>query len=79
MNVVDLIIMVTTCVFMCMQAQFIFIHDALEELITCGKTEIAVSDLRIAIKRLCAAHPDTQVTGFQQQFQVSSMNPDMTE
>ena len=59
------------CMYMSyVKAQYIFIHDALEELITCGKNEISVADLRIAMNRLSTAHPDTCISGFQQQFQV---------
>ena len=60
----------TEFMYMCaMQAQYIFIHDALEELITCGKTEISVTDLRIAMNRLSTTQPTTNLTGFEQQFQ----------
>ena len=54
-----------------LQAQYIFIHDALEELITCGKTQISVGDLRIAMNRLSNIIPNTNITGFQEQFQAS--------
>ena len=52
------------------QAQYIFIHDALEELITCGNTEISAVDLRIAMNRLKNNAPGTYITQFQQQFEV---------
>ena len=54
-----------------MQAQYVFIHDALSELIICGDTEIGAANLRIAINRLCKPDKD-KVTKFQRQFQVSN-------
>ena len=53
-----------------LQAQYTFNHDALEELITCGKTEISAVNLRIAMNRLSAPDQTTGLTGFQKQFEV---------
>ena len=36
----------------CTKAQYSFIHDALEEFITCGDTSIAVTNMRISICNL---------------------------
>jgi hypothetical protein len=54
------------------QAQYIFIHTALDELNTCGDTEIAAANIRIAIGRLSRRVQPGGVTGFSAQFQVSS-------
>ena len=50
------------------QAQYMFIHDALKELIVCGETEIMAPNLRIVARRLGRAKDG--VSGFQQQFEV---------
>ena len=47
-----------------------FIHDALEELITCGETSIQAPQLREAINALTMVDPNTAVTGFEEQFNV---------
>ncbi|XP_064390830.1 receptor-type tyrosine-protein phosphatase epsilon-like [Halichondria panicea] len=55
------------------EEQYIFIHEALEEYITCGDTSIAVANLRIAITKLNRLTTDTDdeyITQFDQQFQV---------
>ena len=52
-----------------MQAQYNFIHDALNELILCGDTEITASNLRIAINRLSKIKDGE--TGYSKQFNVS--------
>ena len=46
------------------QDQYIFIHDAILESVTCGDTQIASNDLRNAIKKL-------EDKGFAHQFTVS--------
>ena len=50
-----------------MQSQYIFIHDALDEYITSGDTEIAVGNLRIALSRLY----QHDSSGFRKQFRVT--------
>ena len=50
------------------QAQYMFIHDALKELILCGETEILAPNLGIAINKLSKVKDDT--TGFEMQFEV---------
>ena len=52
-----------------MQAQYIFIHDALE-LITCGETDILAAGLRVKVNRLRKVVPGKGITGFAEQFQV---------
>ena len=54
----------------CLQAQYTFIHDALEELITCGDTSFNVQSMRVKVNRMGKVNPETELTGFQEQFQV---------
>ncbi len=54
-----------------LQRQYVFIHDALSELVTCGQTEIAAGDLRIATNKLSKMVNGREVTGYQRQFEVS--------
>ena len=58
---------------MSVQTQYVFIHNALDELITCGETEIAAANMRITIGRLGRTLPSREITGFQQQYEVVSM------
>ena len=53
-----------------LQAQYIFIHDALDELITCGETDISAAGLRVKVNRLRKTIPGKGITGFAEQFQV---------
>ena len=56
-----------------MQAQYVFIHDALSELVQCGETEVLAANLRISINQLKSnVADDPNTTGFQNQFQVCS-------
>ena len=48
-----------------------FIHDALEELITCGDTSIGAPSMRDAINSLNRVDPESATTGFEDQFKVS--------
>ena len=59
--------------FLISQSQYIFIHNALDELITCGETEIAAANMRIVIGKLSRLVPTRNVTGFQAQFEVTCM------
>ena len=54
-----------------------FIHDALNELILCGETEITATDIRIVIGRLGRRKPQN-VTGYQEQFQVFQLQNPIT-
>ena len=57
-----------------LQAQYVFIHDALNELITCGQTDIVASALRTKVNFLSKIVPAKGITGFQNQFQVTWKN-----
>ena len=57
-------------IFFIPQAQYIFIHDALEELITCGDTSFNVQSMRVKVNRMGKVNPETEKTGFQEQFEV---------
>ena len=48
-----------------------FIHDALEELITCGETDISVGNMRLKVNRLYKIVPGKAISGFEDQFKVS--------
>ena len=52
------------------QTQYVFIHDALNELIACGDTEISATNLRITTGRLGRKVTPAELTGFQNQFEV---------
>ena len=52
------------------QVQYVFIHDALDELITCGETEIAAANIRIVIGKLKRNIDHNNTTGFQAQYEV---------
>ena len=49
-----------------------FIHDALDELITCGETDIAAPNLRVKVSRMQKNIPGKAMNGFADQFQVES-------
>ena len=55
-----------------LQSQYVFIHDALNEKISCGSTEIVAANLRITINQLYRSTDSKQVSGFQSQFEVCS-------
>ena len=48
-----------------------FIHDALEELITCGETDISTGNLRMKVNKLHKIIPSKAISGFEDQFKVS--------
>ncbi|XP_050531444.1 tyrosine-protein phosphatase Lar isoform X2 [Daktulosphaira vitifoliae] len=50
------------------EEQYIFIHDALLEAVTCGETEIAVRNLPMHIQQLSQMDPATTVTGMELEF-----------
>ena len=56
-----------------LQAQYVFIHDALDELVTCGDTSIASHNLRMKIGNLGKIVAGKIITGFQHQFEVSGL------
>ncbi len=68
--------------FLSLQSQYIFLHDALKELIVCGETEIHAHTLTTTVNNLNqhtssaegeggAKGADDTPTGFQGQFKVS--------
>ena len=52
------------------QDQYVFIHDAVLESLTCGDTQIPASGLLGAIKKLKEKDSETGRTGFETQFHV---------
>ena len=52
------------------QLQYMFIHDALNELIACGETDIAASNLRMVINKLSSHAEGKEISGFENQFEV---------
>ena len=52
------------------QAQYVFIHDALEELITCGDTAVSSSNLRVKMGKMHKIIPEKAISGFSDQFKV---------
>ena len=68
MLIVIVIVVILHCV--TKQAQYVFIHDALNEFITCGDTEIKASSLRAKVNYLSKVTPSKGITGFNHQFQV---------
>ena len=57
-----------------LQAQYVFIHDSLSELVVCGKTDVAAGNIRIRMIQLQKPVPGdpSGVIGFQKQFEVIS-------
>ena len=59
--------------FLLLQAQYIFIHNALDELLTCGDTEVAAANKKIVINKVF--RPGLKfpsISGFQKQYEVSN-------
>ena len=57
------------CVYVCvLQEQYIFIHDAILEAVTCGDTQINAGDLRKNIHQLSHRDPKINLTGYESQF-----------
>ena len=52
------------CLLFYIQEQFIFIHDAILESVTCGDTQISVINLRLAVTKM------KEKNGFQYQMKV---------
>ncbi len=52
-----------------------FIHNALDELVTCGDTEIAAVNMRITIGKLSGTVEGREnISGFQKQFKVCRLS-----
>ena len=62
---------VSFCNLTSLQEQYVFLHQAVMEALTCGNTEIAPQDLRIAMNKLARAQKSSQRTGFAKEFKVS--------
>jgi len=60
-----------SCMFISSQSQYAFIHDALEEFIVCGETEIAAANMRISIGKLRRVVSSRNVTEFHHEFEVT--------
>ena len=50
-----------------------FIHDALSELVVCGKTDMVAANIRIKINQMQEYVTGEAITGFQKQFRVIQM------
>ena len=62
------------CLSLAMQAQYVFVHDSLSELVMCGETEVGATNFRIKMNTLrkpIAGDP-SGATGFQRQFEVAT-------
>ena len=55
-----------------MQAQYIFLHNAILEGVRSGKTDIPANRLRNHVDALAKLHSSTGKTGFEQEFRVSA-------
>ncbi len=56
---------------MYVQTQYVFIHDAMNELVNSGDTEIAAVNMRITIGKLSRTVEGREnIAGFQKQFEV---------
>lgn len=54
------------------QDQYMFIHDAILESITCGNTQINVTNLQKMVNKLKQKDKVTSLSGFEQQLKVHS-------
>ena len=61
------------CCIVMLQAQYVFVHDALCEVIQCGDTEILASRLSSTVENMAQNISGQTITGFQEQFQVSTL------
>ncbi|PFX12449.1 Receptor-type tyrosine-protein phosphatase F [Stylophora pistillata] len=48
--------------------QYVFLHQAVMEVLVCGNTEIVPQDLRITISKLAMVHKPSKKTGYEQEF-----------
>ena len=56
--------------YLLLQDQYVFIHDALADYITCGNTSIIAQELLRSITEMTKVDQQTKKDGFTQQFQV---------
>jgi len=54
----------------CVQEQYIFLHDAILESMTCGDTQIGASGLRFALRKYGKVDAETGLDVYQAQFNV---------
>ena len=52
------------------QEQYAFIHDALNDHLTCGDTSVAAQLLKTVIAEMSSPEQEISCTGFQEQFEV---------
>ena len=57
-----------------LQDQYVFIHDALCDYITCGDTSVPAHELKAAIATFMRVNKNTKMTGFQEQFDVRTIS-----
>ena len=57
-----------------LQDQYVFIHDALCDYITCGDTSVPAHKLKAAIATFMRVNKKTKMTGFQEQFDVRTIS-----
>ena len=60
----------TVCYCWLIQEQYVFIHDAILESVTCGDTEISSANLRLVLQKMSNVNPKDNATAFQTQFKV---------
>ena len=60
----------TSATLLILQDQYVFIHDALCDYITCGDTSVPAHELKAAIATFMRVNKNTKMTGFQEQFDV---------
>lgn len=53
--------------------QYVFIHDALQEAVTCGTTEVPARNLYAYIQKLTQIESGENVTGMELEFKVTWM------
>lgn len=53
------------------QEQYAFIHDAVQEGITCGETQIPASGFKKAVSKMANRDTDTGLNSYEKQFEVS--------
>ncbi len=70
-RIIFYILLMNVDILIFLQTQYVFIHKALDELVTCGDTEIAAVNMRITIGKL--SRTVEGISGFQKQFEVCRM------
>ena len=57
-----------------LQEQYIFLHSAILEFVTCGDTQINAGDLRMVMRKYLKIDPVKKINKFQEQFNISVHN-----